>query len=84
MVKNLPANSRDRGSIPVLGRSPGEGKGNPLQCSSLENSICLIGQVSYFIVSSPLLAEKGPSALLLPLSSLTLFVFLVPSKVPGT
>ena len=25
------------GSIPGLGRSPGEGNGNPLQCSCLEN-----------------------------------------------
>ena len=34
MVKNLPANAggiRDRGSIPGLGRSPGEGNGNLLQ-----------------------------------------------------
>ena len=28
----------DVGSIPGLGRSPGEGKGYPLQCSGLENS----------------------------------------------
>ena len=27
----------DPGSIPGLGRSPGEGNGNPLQYSSLEN-----------------------------------------------
>ena len=27
----------DPGSIPVLGRSPGEGNGNPLQYSCLEN-----------------------------------------------
>ena len=27
---------RDLGSIPGLGRSPGEGHGNPLQCSYLE------------------------------------------------
>ena len=27
----------DWGSIPGLGRSPGEGNGNPLQCSCLEN-----------------------------------------------
>ena len=27
------------GSIPGLGRSPGEGNGNPLQYSSLENSM---------------------------------------------
>ena len=37
MVKNLPANAGDRGSIPGLGRSPGGGHGNPLWCSCLEN-----------------------------------------------
>ena len=40
MVKNLPANAgaeRDIGSIPGLGRSPGEGNGNQCQYSSLEN-----------------------------------------------
>ena len=30
-------NPGDLGSIPGLGRSPGEGNGNPLQCSCLEN-----------------------------------------------
>ena len=30
-------NMGDPGSIPGLGRSPGEGNGNPLQCSRLEN-----------------------------------------------
>ena len=29
-VKNLPANAGNMGSIPASGRSPGEGKGNPL------------------------------------------------------
>ena len=29
----------DLGSIPVLGRSPGEEKGHPLEYSSLENTI---------------------------------------------
>ena len=29
----------DRCSIPGLGRSPGGGHGNPLQCSCLENSM---------------------------------------------
>ena len=29
-------NAGDRGLIPVLGRSPGGGHGNPLQCSCLE------------------------------------------------
>ena len=32
-------NVGDPGSIPVLGRSPGEGNGNPLQYSCLKNSM---------------------------------------------
>ena len=39
MVKNLPANVGDAGSIPGLRRSPGEGNCNPLQDSCLENSV---------------------------------------------
>ena len=42
MVKNQPANAgdaRDAGFIPGLERSPGEGNGNPLQYSYLENSM---------------------------------------------
>ena len=38
MVKNLPANAGDMGSIPGLGRHPTEGNGNPLQYSCLEIS----------------------------------------------
>ena len=40
LVQNLPANAgdvRDVGSIPGSGRSPGGGRGNPLQYSCLEN-----------------------------------------------
>ena len=37
MVKNLPANAEELGSIPGSGRSPGEGNGKPLQYSCLEN-----------------------------------------------
>ena len=37
MIKNLLANARDLGSIPGLGRSPGEGNGNSLQDSCLGN-----------------------------------------------
>ena len=37
MVKNLLANAEDPGSVPELGRSPGDGNGNPLQYSCLEN-----------------------------------------------
>ena len=42
MVKNPPANvgdARDTSLITGLGRSPGEGSGNPLQYSFLENSM---------------------------------------------
>ena len=41
VVKNLPANAgddvTDAGLIPRSGKSPGEGHGNPLQYSCLEN-----------------------------------------------
>ena len=40
MVKNLPASAgdaEDMGSVPWLGRSPGGGNGNALQCSCLGN-----------------------------------------------
>ena len=37
VVNNFPCNEGDTGSIPVLGRSPGEGNGNPFQYSCLEN-----------------------------------------------
>ena len=37
-MKNPPANAGDLGSIPGLGRPPGEGSGNPLQYSCLGNS----------------------------------------------
>ena len=39
VVKNLPANARDAGLIPVSGRSPGVGNGTLLQYSCLENSM---------------------------------------------
>ena len=37
MVKNPPTNAGDPSLIPGLGRSPGEGNGNPLQYSCLGN-----------------------------------------------
>ena len=40
VVKDMPVNTgdiREVGSIPGLGRSPGEGNGSPLQCSCLDN-----------------------------------------------
>ena len=41
VVKNLASagDEEDGGSVPGSGRSPGEGNGNPLQCSCLGNPI---------------------------------------------
>ena len=39
VVKNLPANAGDAGSIPGSGRSPGGGNGSPLQYSCLGNAM---------------------------------------------
>ena len=45
--KESTCNVGDLGSIPGLGRSPGEGKGYPLQYSGLENSMdCIIHRVT--------------------------------------
>ena len=45
--KESACNVRDLGSIPGLGRSPGEGKGYPLQYSGLENSTdCIVHGVA--------------------------------------
>ena len=41
--KESACNAGDLGSTPGLGRSPGEGKGYPLQYSGLENSMdCVV------------------------------------------
>ena len=37
-IKNLPANAGGAGSVPEWGRSPGEGKGCPLQDPGLEDA----------------------------------------------
>ena len=37
--KEAACSAGDLGSVPGLGRSPGEGKGSPLQYSGLENSV---------------------------------------------
>ena len=45
--KESTCNTGDLGSIPGLGRSPGEGKGYPLQYSGLENSMyCIVHGVT--------------------------------------
>ena len=44
--KESACNAGDLGSIPGLGRSPGEGKGYPLQYSGLENSMdCIVHEL---------------------------------------
>ena len=41
--KESACNAGDLGSIPGLGRSPGQGKGYPLQYSGIENSMnCIV------------------------------------------
>ena len=45
--KESACNAGDLGSIPGLGRSPGEGKGYPLQYTGLENSMdCIVHGVT--------------------------------------
>ena len=45
--KESACNAEDPSSIPGLGRSPGEGKGYPLQYSGLENSMdCIVQGVA--------------------------------------
>ena len=47
LVKESTCNAGDLSSIPGLGRSPGEGKGYPLQYSGLENSMdCIVHRVA--------------------------------------
>ena len=45
--KESTCNEEDMGSVPGSGRSPGEGKGYPLQYSGLENSMdCVVHGVA--------------------------------------
>ena len=74
VVKNLPTNAedtRDAGSIPGLGRSPGEGHGNPLQYSCLENPMgrgawqAMVHGVAESDMTKALSTEMRESSLLL-------------------
>ena len=48
--KESACNAGDTGSIPGLGRSPGKGKGYPLQYSGLENSMdCIVHGVTKYM-----------------------------------
>ena len=51
--KESARNAGDLGSILGLGSSPGEGKGNPLQYSGLENSMdCIVHRVEKSLTKS--------------------------------
>ena len=74
VVKNLPTNAedtRDAGSIPGLGRSLGEGHGNPLQYSCLEDPMgrgawqAMVHGVSESDMTGALSTEIRESSLLL-------------------
>ena len=55
--KESTCNAGDLGSVPGLGRSPGEGKGSPLQCSGLESSMgCIVHGVAESDTTEPLSA----------------------------
>ena len=60
--KESACNVGDLGSIPGLGRSPGEGKGYPLQYSGLENSMdCIVHGVAESDVTEQLPLYFRPS-----------------------
>ena len=53
--------AEDLGLIPRLGRSPGEGKGCPLQCSGLENSMdCIVHGVTELDTTERLSLSQMP------------------------
>ena len=53
--KESTCNAGDLGSIPGLERSPGEGIGDPLQYSGLENSVdCIVHGVAELAISERL------------------------------
>ena len=63
MVKNLPTNAgdaRDAASIPGSGRSPGEGHGNPLPYSCLENPMDGYILNDFFVMSSFCMKNDTP------------------------
>ena len=68
--KESTCNGEDLGSVPGLGRSPGEGHGNPLQNSGLENPMECIGHgvaKSHKLRTSTLMVIIGDFGITLPL-----------------
>uniref|UniRef100_A0A4W2G3M9 Translation elongation factor EF1B beta/delta subunit guanine nucleotide exchange domain-containing protein n=1 Tax=Bos indicus x Bos taurus TaxID=30522 RepID=A0A4W2G3M9_BOBOX len=78
--KESACNAGDLGSIPGLGRSPGEGKGCPLQYAGLENSMdCIVHGVPKIRLFFPFSACCGVLGLFFP-SAATWFLI---SRRPG-
>ena len=71
--KESACNVGDLGSIPGLGRSPGEGNGYPLQCTGLENSVdCIVHGVAKSRLSDfhfDLIGSCSLPALLFPVTT---------------
>ena len=60
--KKSACNAGDLGSMPGLGRSPGEGKGYPLQCSGLLLGRQVMTNLDSIFKSRDYFASKGPSS----------------------
>ena len=81
-VKESTRKAGDLGSIPGLGRSPGEGKGYPLQYSCLENSMdCIVHGVAESDMTEQLSLSQSAHSLW-PLG-LQLARFLCPWNFPN-
>ena len=57
--KESACNAGDLGSIPGSERSPGEGKGYPLQYSGLENAIIVDFPIAQMVKNLPAMKEMG-------------------------
>ena len=69
--KEYACNPGDLGSIPGLERSPGEGKGYPLQYSGLENSMnCIVHRVAESDMTERLSLSSNTSEVILLICSL--------------
>ena len=90
--KESACNAGDLGSIPGLGRSPGEGKGYPLRYFGLENSMdCIVHGVAksrtrlsdfHFHLWHVPLQNKLTTAYVLPTSANHLSTYSVPTWEP--
>ena len=71
---------RDAGPVPVLGRSPGEGNGSPLQYSSLENHMDREAYMHAIII--PLHTSIQQNIFILCKITMENFIFIGTSNMP--